>query len=102
VVAASLTDLRGPAAGPLELPLHLFWSGPDAGPAVFDLDTRHDALAAYKTVLGEARTCEDIAAHLNAGLLAALWTALHLPAETRQAWESAHPALRAAGHAAAA
>jgi hypothetical protein len=98
VVAESLSDLRGPAAGRVELPLRLFWSGPDR---TFNLDLRYDALAMYQAVLGEARQSADLAEHLNADLLASLWPQLHLPAEIRQAWETAHPRLRSASASAA-
>jgi hypothetical protein len=98
VVAAALADLHGPATGIVELPLRLFWSAPDR---TFNLDARHDALAMYQTVLGEARTGDDLTSYLNADLLRRLWPALHLPAYIRQAWETAHADLRtAAAHAA--
>lgn len=92
VAAGSLAGLHGPAEGTVELPLRLFWSSPDRA---FDLGERHDALAMYETVLGEARSPDDLASYLNAGLLRALWPALHLSPGTRKAWESAHPELRA-------
>ena len=90
VITGSLADLHGPAEGAIELPLRLFWSSPDR---TFDLGERHDAVAMYETVLGEARSHDDLATYLNAGLLRALWPVLHLRAETRKAWETAHPEL---------
>ena len=93
VVVADLASLSGPADGMLELPLRLFWSGPTAEPARFDLDADYDALAAYQAILGAARTPDDLLRYLNAGLLERLWPSLRLPAATRQAWEAAHPAL---------
>jgi hypothetical protein len=99
VVAVSLSDLQGPASGTIELPVRLFWSAPDH---TFDLDLRHEALAAYESVLNEARTPADLAEFLNAGLLAGLWADLHLPRRTRQAWEETHPELRARAHPTAA
>jgi hypothetical protein len=96
VVAASLSELHGPADGTIELPLRLFWSAQDHA---FDLSLRHDALAAYECVLNEARTPADLAEFLNGGLLAELWGDLHLPARIRQAWEDSHPALRAVARA---
>jgi hypothetical protein len=95
----SLSELRGPADGPIELPLRLFWSAQDHA---FDLDLRHDALAAYESVLNEARTPADLAEFLNGGLLVELWGDLHLPARVRRAWEESHPVLRAGTHAPAA
>ncbi len=99
VVTVSLSGLQGPAAGEIELPRRLFWSAPDH---TFDLSQRPDALAAYEAVLIEARTPADLAEFLNAELLGKLWGDLHLPDRIRQAWEDAHPALRARAHPAAA
>lgn len=98
VASGSLADLHGPADGTVELPLHLFWSSPDR---TFNLGERHDALAMYETVLGEAGSHDDLATYLNAGLLRALWPDLHLPVGTRKAWETVHPELRAARPSAA-
>ncbi len=100
LVAAALSELQGPASGVIELPSRLFWSAPDH---TFDLSQRHDALAAYESVLIEARTAADLAEFLNGELLVALWGDLHLPPRVRRAWEDAHPALRdQAAHVAAA
>jgi hypothetical protein len=93
VVAASLTDLRGPTEGSVELPLWLFWSSPDHA---FDLGDRDMRLWLYQTVLREASRPEDLAAYLDGGTLIALWPDLYLPEGVRQAWEDKHPALRAA------
>ena len=67
LVAAALPELRGPASGVIELPPRLFWSAPDHS---FDLSLRHDVLAAYESVLIEARTSADLAEFLNGDLLA--------------------------------
>ncbi len=91
LVAAALSELGGPATGRIELPSRLFWSAPDH---TFDLSQRHDALAAYESVLIEARAAADLAEFLNSDLLAALWDDLHLPPRVRRAWEDAHPGLR--------
>ena len=99
MVAVSLAGLQGPSSGVIELPRRLFWSAPDH---TFDLSQRHDALAAYEAVLSEARTPADLAEFLSGQLLAALWASLHLPDRVRQAWEDAHPELRAQTHPAAA
>jgi hypothetical protein len=90
VVAAALSDLKGPSGGVVELPGHLFWSAADRR---FNLDARHDALAAYQSVLNNARNADDLAAFLNPALLHDLWGDLILPARVRQAWEAAHPEL---------
>lgn len=72
------------------MPQHLFWSAADRR---FDLDARHDALAAYQSVLHNARDVGDLAAFLNSSLLCELWGDLILAARVRQAWETAHPEL---------
>jgi hypothetical protein len=91
LVAVSLADLRGPASGVVELPLHLFWSSPDK---LFDLDDRAQRREVYEVVLREARRPGDMAAFLNGGLLAVVWPDLFLPRMVRKAWEDQHPVLR--------
>lgn len=98
LVAASLADLHGPTAGTVELPLHLFWSAPDA---TFDLDDPGMRRQLYETVVREARHPDDLARYLNGGTLAAMWPVMHLPRRVRQAWEDQHPVLRASAAAAA-
>ena len=92
VVAAVLSDLHGPVSGVIELPQHLFWSAVDHK---FNLDARFDALAAYQSVLNNARNADDLTTFLNSTLLRDLWRDLVLPARIRQAWETAHPELAA-------
>jgi hypothetical protein len=99
VVAASLTDLRGPVEGQVELPLWLFWSAPGHS---FDLADPDVLRWLYQTVLREAGSAEDLAAYLDGDTLITLWPDLFLPKGVRQAWEDQHPALRAAAAAAAA
>jgi hypothetical protein len=96
-VAADLADLRGPTAGPVELPLRLFWY-PDR---TFDLDEPGMLRWVYQTVLREASRPEDLAAYLDGDTLIAVWRDLFLPKGVRQAWEERHPALRAAAPTAA-
>jgi prevent-host-death family protein len=98
LVAASLTDLRGPAHGVVELPLRLFWSAPDR---TFDLDQPSMLQALYETVLREASRPGDLSSYLNGEILVAVWPGLYLPKGVRRAWEDQHPALRAARLAAA-
>lgn len=50
-VAPSLSELRGPAHGVLDLPHELAWSGRRS----FDLDDDYDRAAAYKIILEEGR-----------------------------------------------
>ena len=98
VVTASLADLRGPAAGTVELPIWLFWSGPDH---TFDLGDQDMRRWLYQIVLREAGSFEDLTAYLDGDTLIALWPDLDLPDGVRQAWEEQHPVLRAAATAAA-
>jgi DNA invertase Pin-like site-specific DNA recombinase len=92
LVAASLADLRGPTKGTMELPLRLFWSGPDR---TFDLGDPAGLRSVYEIVLGEAIRAEELA-YLNGDKLAEVWRDLYLPKGVRQAWEEQHPVLRAA------
>jgi hypothetical protein len=96
MVAARLTDLRGPTEGTVELPLWLFWSSPGH---TFDLGDRDMRLWMYQTVLREASRPEDLTTYLDGDTLVALWPDLYLPKGVRQAWEDAHPILRAAAPA---
>jgi hypothetical protein len=90
VVPASLADLRGPAAGLIELPQRLFWSGIDR---VFDLSDRDRLLEMYESVLDAARSQEDLAEYLDGETVATVWPHLALSPRVRRAWESAHPRL---------
>jgi hypothetical protein len=98
VVVPSLTDLRGPVEGQVELPLWLFWSCPGH---TFDLGDEDMRQWLYETVLREASRSEDLTAYLDGDTLTALWPDLYLPHGVRQAWEERHPALRAVTAAAA-
>lgn len=96
MVAARLTDLQGPTEGTVELPLWLFWSSPGHA---FDLGDQDMRLWLYQTVLREAGRLEDLTAYLDGETLIALWPELYIPKGVRQAWEDAHPILRAAAPA---
>jgi hypothetical protein len=98
LVAISLSDLRGPAEGTVELPLWLFWSLPDR---TFDLGDPEMRQWLYEIVLREAGRLDDLAAYLDGDTLIALWPSLQVPEVVRQAWEDRHPVLRAAVAAAA-
>ncbi len=98
MVAPSLADLRGPTEGTVELPLWLFWSRPGHA---FDLGDQDMRLWLYQTVLREASRLEDLTAYLDGDTLVALWPDLYLPKGVRQAWEEAHPLLRASATVAA-
>jgi hypothetical protein len=92
LVATDLAEL----AGPVELPLRLFWC-PDR---TFDLDAPGMLAWMYQTVLREATRPEDLTAFLNGATLVALWPGLFLPRGVRAAWENQHPALATATTAA--
>jgi hypothetical protein len=73
LVVKDLAGLRGPASGPVMLPLRMYWS--PAG-RVFCLDDPFMLRSMYQVVLGEAVRAEELT--------------------VRRAWEERHPALRAA------
>jgi hypothetical protein len=93
VVTSSLTDLRGPTEGMVQLPLWLNWSCPGHAFDLGDPDMRHWL---YQTVLREAASSADLTAYLDGDTLVALWPSLYLPRGVRQAWEDRHPVLCAA------
>jgi len=93
LVVPDLADLRGPAAGTVELPLWLFWSQPNH---TFDLDEPEMRQWMYEIVLREAGSPEDLTTYLDRDTLIALWPRLYLPKGVRQAWEDEHPVLRSA------
>ena len=84
----SLAALRGPADGPLTLPLHLWW----APRPTFDLADRSELLAAYRAIVRDGRTV-DQEELLNASLLVAAWAELRLPVRCRTVWEDTFPEL---------
>ncbi|MGH7733576.1 MAG: hypothetical protein ACREOE_07735, partial [Gemmatimonadales bacterium] len=95
----TLDDLHGPASGPVELPVRLYWS---AGSRTFDLDSRHEAADMYEAVLDAAGSRADLAHYLNAGLLVQVWPVLGMNRAKRAAWENRFPVLRQQRLAAAA
>ncbi|HLI36439.1 MAG TPA: hypothetical protein VKV80_03765 [Streptosporangiaceae bacterium] len=98
LVIADLADLRGPTEGAVDLPIWLFWSGPDHR---FDLGKPFMLRSMYETVLREASHPEDLTTYLNGDMLIALWPDLYLPRGVRRAWEEQHPVLRGASARAA-
>lgn len=98
IVPASLDDLRGPAAGVVELPVRLYWSGSRR----FDLADPHQAADLCEAVLDTAATAADITGYLNADVLVHAWPALGMSRAKRDAWESRFPVLRRQRLAAAA
>jgi hypothetical protein len=71
------------AAGRVELPLHVRWSGP---PITYDLAERADRARVYEQVLREG-TVDDVRFYIEADLLLDLWDELVLPPTVRGAWE---------------
>ncbi|MEU9191447.1 hypothetical protein AB0D14_44670 [Streptomyces sp. NPDC048484] len=95
---ANLEDLHGPAAGVVELPVHVAWSGMTA----YDLDKPRQRMGLYRTVLHEGLR-EDLPRYLNGELLVQLWPTLRslVGRTVRTVWEDAFPALAARGRPAA-
>ena len=70
------------ASGPVQLPLHVRWSGP---PKTYDLEDRRDRARVYEQVLREG-TAEDIRFFIDVDQLLDLWDDLVLPRFVRRAW----------------
>lgn len=87
-VPSSLSALRGPAAGALELPITVHW-GPRR---VFDLSRPGLLRAAYRAIVREGSSA-DQEALLNAGVLRRVWGELLLPERCRLLWEESFPEL---------
>ena len=71
------------AAGRVELPLHVRWSGP---PITYDLADRADRARVYEQVLREGIE-DDVRFYVDAEQLRDLWNELVLPRTVRNAWE---------------
>ncbi|MGH8906232.1 MAG: hypothetical protein ACRD0K_06905 [Egibacteraceae bacterium] len=70
------------AAGVVQLPHHVRWSGPERS---YDLDNRRDRARVYEQVLQEG-TEEDIRFFIDLDALIELWEELYLPPHVRQTW----------------
>jgi hypothetical protein len=70
------------AAGKVELPFHIRWSGP---PITYDLNDRADRARVYEQVLREG-TEDDIRYFVDADHLRELFDELVLPPPVRHAW----------------
>jgi hypothetical protein len=90
VVVGALSELRGPAAGIVELPLRLWWHPQRA----FDLGHHTMLLWMYENVLREAIRADELRQFLDAATLIRIWPELNLPRGVRAAWEARHPGLR--------
>ncbi|MCI0142162.1 hypothetical protein KNN17_11285 [Arthrobacter bambusae] len=89
LVPDELDDLHGPAAGTVELPLHLDW-GPER---TYNLDDAGSCSVLYQLTLQNSGSIEEICRIVNAGRLTALWSTMILPARCRQLWETSFPQL---------
>jgi hypothetical protein len=90
-------DLDNPtlpkAAGRIELPFHIRWSGPTVS---YDLGDRFDRARVYEQVLREG-TEDDVRYYVDADELRELFDELVLPAPVRRAWTAwlrRHPRAR--------
>ena len=81
---SSLDDLRGPAVGEVELPLHVAWSGR----RVYDVGQEDQRLVLYALLLAEAQR-EDLERFVHRGSLVSMWPRLRrlLGPHARRAWE---------------
>lgn len=95
VVVSDLAVLGGPVAGVHRLPLHLDSSAPTS----YDFADAHRRALAYRVVLLEAASPEDLMTWLDGDALIQVWPDLYLPRAVRRAWEERHAelALRGAG-----
>ena len=77
------------AQGTVELPVHVWWSGPKR---VFDLTKPDERLRAYELVLTEGDE-EDIRHYIRFEVLRSSWHQLFLPRHVREAWEKKYQLL---------
>jgi hypothetical protein len=81
---SSLDDLKGPATGKVELPLHVAWSGR----RVYDVGEEDQRLVLYALLLAEAQR-EDLERFLHRESLVSMWPRLRrlLGPHARRDWE---------------
>jgi hypothetical protein len=81
---SSLEDLRGPAAGEIELPLHVAWSGR----RMWDVGREDQRLVLYALLLAEAQR-EDLERFVHRESLVSMWPRLRLllGPHARREWE---------------
>jgi len=89
-VPSSLSTLRGPADGMLDVPITVHW-GPSR---VFDLDEAGQRRMVYQALVREG-TPQVQEALLNETLLRQEWAGLILPERCRILWEEHFPELAA-------
>jgi hypothetical protein len=73
----------------MELPNRLWWNPHPR----FWLDDRDQVRAAYRAVLREAASEDDLVHYINRDLLIATWSRLFLPERLRDLWVGVHPEL---------
>jgi hypothetical protein len=81
---SSLEDLRGPASGEVELPLHVAWSGR----RVYDVSQESQRLVLYALLLAESQR-EDLERFVHRESLVSMWPRLRrlLGPHARREWE---------------
>lgn len=87
---SSLSALRGPTSGVIELPMLVHW-GPQRR---YELGNPHDVEGAYQALVREGTT-EVQEQLLNELLLRRVWSELTLPERCRSTWEDRFPDLSA-------
>lgn len=95
LVPDAFEDLQGPAAGSVELPLHLDW-GPER---TYNVDDDGSCSVLYQLTLQNSGSIEEICRIVQAERLTALWPTMILPARCRQLWETSFPELPASHEA---
>jgi hypothetical protein len=89
LVPKALEDLKGPASGVVEVPIHLDW-GPDRR---YDVADDAACVALYQLTLQNSGSLEEMGGIVNAGRLVGLWPSMRLPDRCRELWESTFPQL---------
>jgi hypothetical protein len=81
---SSLEDLKGPATGEVELPLHVAWSGR----RVYDVGQEDQRLVLYALLLAEAQRT-DLERFVHRESLVSMWPRLRrlLGPHARREWE---------------
>jgi hypothetical protein len=88
LVPGALEDLKGPASGTVQLPVHLDW-GPGR---VYDVGDDGSCSVLYQLTLQNSGSVDEMGG-INAGRLLALWPSIRLPGRCRHRWEAAFPQL---------
>ncbi|MFE5837547.1 hypothetical protein [Arthrobacter sp. NPDC056493] len=89
LVPGAFEELKGPASGTMQLPIHLDW-GPDR---VYDVGDDGSCVALFQLTLQNSRSVDEMGGIGNADRLLALWPSMRLPGRCRDLWETAFPQL---------